>query len=145
MEKSASVRRQIKHRPAGVRFILRACAARISSFLCAFFFLSLMYGQDFELAYECNFPKIFLEQKYYYSSFFGYDFIFSFCLFDFFCLFFHLKSTLFTLTTLCKNVEFHLFFLFLVYLSIFMHLISVTFVFTDFRRSSFQSYDQIVV
>ena len=70
---------------------------------------------------------------------------FSFCLFDFFCLFFLLKSTLFTMTTLCINVEFHLFFLFLVYLSIFMHLISVTFVLTDFRRSSFQSYDQIVV
>ena len=112
VEKSASVRRQIKHRPAGVRFIRRACAARISSFRCAFFFLSLMYGQDNFLNEHMNA----ISRKYFQSTsittalFLAMILSFSFCLFDFFCLFFHLKSTLFTLTTLCKNVEFHLFF-----------------------------------
>ena len=98
----------IKHRPAGIYFIHRACAgkwplARILSFLHAFFFLSLMYGQDNFLNQHMNAisRKYFLSKSMTTALFLAMILFFASRLFDFFvCLFFQLKSILFALTTL---------------------------------------------
>ena len=134
----------------------RACAgewplARISSFLCVFF-LSLMFGQDnsYELVYECNFPKIFPEQKYHYSSFFWLWFYSSLDVRLFFLLLFIFPAEIHCVCTdnILKNVEFHLLFLFSVYLSIFMCSFNFNYICFYWLSPiffSFLSSDQIVV
>ena len=130
-----------------------ACAgewsfARISSFLRAFFFLSLMMGKiTFWTSIWMQFPENISRAKVLLQLFFWLWFYSSLavCLF---CLFFQLKSTLFTLTTLWKSVEFHLFFLFSVYLSILMRSFNFNYICFYWLSPIFFSVlssDQIVV
>ena len=95
-----------------------------------------------------QFPENICRAKVLLQLFFWLWFYSSFSFYLIFLFIFQLKSTLFALITLWKSVEFHLFFPFLVYLSIFMCSFNFSYICFYWLTSIFFSVlssDQIVV